>query len=312
MNKPSAVIDKSLFHELCKIPDSNARENLWQELHNNYQLVVPLILIEETVANAVQPGTKPTSEVQRLVDEVASHSSCWLEDMYEIAFAELVGGKPLSTLPALSHPVASEILQLRWDDESLKAHVQQRKQDSRATHDQWKAEQNRLTAAALTTELKNEGELFNVVLANFLPRLKEPAQKNEMLETILGNPFRRRHKESANAIDDAFSRFTPETFTKYYVSLTCINCRLAFFFAPIYTLPGSSSKERLRFLRQDQNNFYDAEYVSSALICERFLTRDEQQARMCHVFKLAQYWKGEVVFVSPKQDISTALPKALV
>ena len=131
-----------------------------------------------------------------------------------------------------------------------------------------------------------------------------------MLEAILGVPFRNRHSESP--IDDAFARFTSETFSRYPVTVKCITCRLAFFLAPIYTLPGSSPKHRRRFLKQEPNNFYDAEYVSSALICDRFLTRDEKQARMCRVFKSAGVWKGEVVCVSPKQNVCAALPHALL
>ena len=56
MSKQSAVIDKSLFHELCKYPDVKERERLWHELHLKYQLVVPLMLIEEVVANVARDG----------------------------------------------------------------------------------------------------------------------------------------------------------------------------------------------------------------------------------------------------------------
>src|ERR1700694_5155891 len=140
MNKPSAVIDKSLFHELCKIPDTKASEAIWHQLHHKYQLVIPLILSEETVVNAVTPGTKALAEVQRLVDQVAAHSSCWLEDMYEIAFSELVEGRPLTAPPPLADPVASELFRLRLDNEPLRAWVKQRREDTRTTHVRWKAE----------------------------------------------------------------------------------------------------------------------------------------------------------------------------
>ncbi len=310
MSKPSALVDKSLFHELCKIQDATTLEDLWHKLHEKYQLVMPLVLIEETVVNAVTPGTKPLDEIQQLIREVAAHSSCWLEDMYEIAFRELVECKPLTTLPPLADPMASEIFRLRLDDESLKAWVTQRRKDTREAHNRWRTEQQRLVASAYRTELRSEAQLFNVVRSEFLRRLNDPQQRKDMLEHILGVVFRRRHRESP--IDEAFAQFTPDTFTQFYVTLTCINCRLAFFLAPTFMLPGASPKEKLRFLKQAPNNLYDAEYVSSALICERFLTRDEGQARMCRVFKQAGYWKGEVVFVPPKDKISTALPAVLV
>lgn len=311
MSKISAVIDKSLFHELCKLPDAKERERLWHELHQKYQLVVPLMLIEETIVNAVAPGTKSFDEVERLIEQVALHSSCWLEDVHEIVFRELVEKARPPTLPPLADPMTVEIFKLRRDDDSLKRWVEERKEAARTTHNQWRDEQKRLVASAQTTELKSELELFDVVRSEFLRALLDENRRKEMLEHILGVTFRSRH-QNGELIDKVFSEFTPKSFTNYYVTLAFLQCRLAYVLAPVFTLPGSSPTSRLRFLKQEANNVYDAEYVTSALICDRFLTRDEKQARMCRIFELAGFWKGKVVYISPGQDIRTALPSAII
>ena len=312
MNKPSAVIDKSLFHELCKHPDVKKRERMWHELHLKYQLVIPPSLIEETVVNAVAPGTKPVDEIERLIEQVVQHHPCWLDDVYEIAFRELVSRTPLNTLPALAEPVAAEIFQLRFDNEALRHFVDNRKQDARSIHDQWKAEQQRLATSAKRTELTSESEMFEVVRCEFLRALLDEERRKEMLERILGMTFRRRHRGEKDSIDRAFAEFTQQTFSNYYVTLACLLIRMAYVAAPIFTLPGQSPRMRLRFLKQELNNVYDAEYVTSALICDRFLTRDEKQARMCRVFELGGFWKGKVVYIPPDQDICMAIPSALI
>lgn len=312
MSTQSAVIDKSLFHELCKYPDVKERERLWHELHLKYQLVVPLMLIEETVVNAVAPGKKPLDEVGRLIEQVALHHTCWLDDIHEIVFRDLVRRTPLTTLPPLAEPMAAEILKLHLDDAALKSWVEERKQNARVNHDQWKAEQQRLTASAKRTELTSESEMFDVVRSEFLRALLDETRRKEMLEHILGVTFRPRHPDEKDSIDIAFAEFTPQTFTNHYMTLAFLQTRLAFVLAPVFTLPGPSPHMKLRFLKQEPNNMYDAEYVTSALICNRFLTRDEKQARMCRIFELGGFWKGKVVYIPPDQDIRAAIPSALM
>ena len=270
------------------------------------------MLIEETVVNAVSPGKKPLAEVERLVEQVALHHTCWLDDIHEIVFRELVKGIPLTTLPPLAEPMSAEVFRLRLDDSRLKRWIEQRKQNARSTHDQWKAEQQRLMASAKRTELTSESEMFDVVRSEFLRALLDEGRRNEMLEHILGVTFRSRHQDEKDLIGRAFADFTPQTFTKYYATLAFLQCRLSYVLAPIFTMRGPSPSMKLRFLKQERNNMYDAEYVASALICNRFLTRDEKQARVCRVFEVGGFWKGKVVYIPPDQDIRSAIPSALV
>jgi len=312
MSTLSAIIDKSLFHELCKYPDVKERQRLWRELHLKYQLVVPPILIEETVVNAAAPGKKPLDEVRRLIEQVTRHHACWLEDIYEIAFCQLVRRTPPTALPPLTEPMAAEIFKLNLNDERLKRWVEERKKAARTIHDQWKAEQKRMTGWAKKTQLTNESEMFDVVRLEFLRALLDEETRKTMLEDILGVTFRSRHPDEKDSIDQAFAEFTTQTFSNYYIALACLLARLAYVLAPVFTLPGPSPHMRVRFLKQELNNVYDAEYVTSALICNRFLTRDEKQARMCRLFELGGFWKGKVVYIPAEQDIRAAFPNALV
>lgn len=269
------------------------------------------MLIEETVVNAVAPGKKPLNEVERLIEQVAFHHTCWLDDIHEIVFRDLVRRTPLTTLPPLAEPMAAEIFKLNLDDAALKRWVEERRQTARVIHKQWKAEQQRLAASAKRTELTSESEMFDVVRSEFLRALLDETRRKEILEHILGGTFRPRHPDEKDSIDRAFAEFTPQTFTNHYVTLALLQARLAYVLAPVFTLPGPSPHMKLRFLKQEPNNMYDADYLTSALICNRFLTRDEKQARMCRIFELGGFWKGKVVYIPSGQNICAAIPSAL-
>ena len=312
MRKPSAILDKSLFHQLCVHSDAEDQKRLWDALHERYQLVVPLILIEESVVNAVAPGNRPAEQVNRLIDQVAMHHTCWLDDLYEIVFRELVRKEPVSTLPPLSEPAKAEIFGLRFEDEGLQKWAEQRKQEARFTHNQWKNEQKRLALTAERAALADEAKLFDVVRSEFLRALLDATRRQDMLESIIGTCLRNRYPTESKSIDRAFAAYTPETFTQYYATLALLQVRLAYLFAPVFTLPGPSPHMPCRYLKQEPNNLFDSEYVTLALLCDRFLTRDEGQARMCRSFELGGFWKGKVIYIPADQDMSKAIPDALI
>jgi len=312
MHKPSAIVDKSLFHELCLQPDSDDQKRLWDALHDRYQLVVPLILVEESVVNAIAPGNRPAEQINRLIDQVAMHHTCWLNDLYEIVFHELVRKEPLSTLPLLKEPAKAEVFRLRSDDDGLQKWVEQRKQYARITHNQWKAEQQRLAPTADRAVLANEAKLFDVVRSEFHRALLDATRRKDMLEHIIGTCLRSRYPTESEFINRAFADYTPETFTQYYATLALLQVRLAFVLAPIFTLPGPSPHMPYRYLKQEPNNMFDSEYVTLALLCDRFLTRDEGQARMCRSFQLGGFWNGKVIYFPADDDMSKAIPNALL
>src|SRR5688572_10116552 len=102
MNKPLAVIDNCLFREICEEESESEREGYWSELYSRYQLVVPFVLIEEVIATVVRPGKTPAAVCERMQFQLAFLEPCWMEDVTEITFTELVEKRPLGKVPAPS------------------------------------------------------------------------------------------------------------------------------------------------------------------------------------------------------------------
>lgn len=51
--KSTAIIDKSLLHEVSELPKQE-REDFWKLLLGKYFVVVPFILLEEIIVNAIR------------------------------------------------------------------------------------------------------------------------------------------------------------------------------------------------------------------------------------------------------------------
>ena len=309
----SAVIDKSLFHELCKVPDPVTRAGLWADLHKVYLLVLPPSLIEETLKNAVFPGDKPADEVERLVTEVGAHSAHWMEEIDEIVFQELVGRRQIRGLPPMPDISRNRIFGLRRDDQALHQLFAEGRIEAAEDCTRRKSLQAqfrlRIVAEGMPTVLQNERQFFEAYLKpGLLFLFRDDKMKQEVMEMFLGGVLRRRHPDKQDAIDAAFSNFTPETFTQFYVTLARLLCHMAYLWGPTFMLPGHPGP---KFLKEEPNNRYDVDYVASAMVCRRFLTRDEQQARVARIFADSGFWKGKVVFLPPKLDIRTAIHQAL-
>jgi hypothetical protein len=73
-----------------------------------------------------------------------------------------------------------------------------------------------------------------------------------------------------------------------------------------------SKRERARTTVAFTPETFTNHYVTSALICNRFLTRDEEQARMCRIFELGGFWIGKVIYIPPGKRIRAAIPSALI
>jgi hypothetical protein len=57
VEKLTAVIDKSLFQEICSESETE-RNFFWNELFNRYQIVIPFALVEEIWTNLAKPNIK--------------------------------------------------------------------------------------------------------------------------------------------------------------------------------------------------------------------------------------------------------------
>jgi len=312
IERKSALLDKSFFQELCEQPDTHKRERLWDELYKRYQLVVPVPLIEECIAGSYPVEKRALPETHRIIESILIHQACWLEDILEIVFRELVLHEEIKKLPAIDSDIREAISQLSWNDPELDKWMFNRRVEARTVSTERKVMQQRLREQASHTTLSDEGELFQVLKAFFLHQMGETARRKTFLETLVASRMRARHPECSDDITHAISTYNLETFKDYPVTIKYINVTLAYLLAPVFILPGPSAQMPERFLREEPNNLCDAEYVASALICDRFITRDRQQARMCRVFKSCGLWGGEVIHIPAERNLEDAIPEVLI
>ena len=91
MNKPAAVIDKSLLQAICE-QDSAKRSASFKALFERYQVAVTSVLIEEVWVNLANPGGKtPPAVLANMIDFLIRQHGSWIAEPMEIAF--LVVGK---------------------------------------------------------------------------------------------------------------------------------------------------------------------------------------------------------------------------
>ncbi len=104
--KPTAVIDKSLFQEICFEPDEARRDSFWKELFNHYEIIIPFALVEEVWTNLAKPSPDKDpavfSEMKKKLLEMSSH---WIDDVVEIVFQELIQKKQFKNIPSPAQKV---------------------------------------------------------------------------------------------------------------------------------------------------------------------------------------------------------------
>ena len=72
-DKPTVIIDKSVFQTICSEPDESQRNFFWKEISSRYEIVIPFILIEEVWINLAKPGAKNlavVSEMAKTLSEI--------------------------------------------------------------------------------------------------------------------------------------------------------------------------------------------------------------------------------------------------
>lgn len=317
MNKPTAVIDKCLFQEICALESETARESCWNGLFDRYQLVIPVVMVEEILVNAVAPGKKDKEVIMTMCRELVRFQPCWMDDVHEIAFAELVDNRPLQKLPAPSETIVARLLGLQQDDPDLVEWVTQRKREKAETARNWKAAQDRLLPSPERVTVSSEEEFFDrTAKREFLIALQDSTRRLMVLEAILGGKFRRRHPHAAGLIDAAFKAYGPDNFMRYPHTLNCLTARLAYFFAPLVAVKRQGEAQSKRLLKRGEkpqrNNIEDEQYLISALVCDRLLTREEGLANMGRTFRAAKAWNGETRLVNPNRPVESeirAMPK---
>jgi len=318
MNKPAAVIDKSLLQAICE-QDSKKRSAYFKVLFEHYQVVVTLVLIEEIWVNlAKSHGKTPSSVLKNMKDFLIQQHDFWIDEPLEIAFSELVKGESIMPLPRPPNNLVDSFFKLRPDDPALVKWVNERTELIKSNTRQ----RVKIYAEILSTEksalVKNGRDFFEkFIRGKFVEMLSDPTRKRKLLENELGLTFRKNHPEWSNEIDKAFDGYSSDTFEKYQAALMCIIAAMFYFYAPLCKIVSpEDGNQPIKILGRgigaQSNNLADMRYVQSALLCDRLLTRDKGMHNVMTLLKDCGFWDGISVFIDPKADMQIQIPQKLL
>jgi len=318
VNKPAAVIDKSLLHAICE-QNSENRNASFRALFDHYHIVVSLVLIEEIWANLASPTAKtPPDVLANMKDFLISLHHSWIAEPLEISFLELVKGESIKPLPRPAASLVHSFSILPPNDPLLVKWMEDRA-SQRKTNIRHRVE---MFAAIQETDqfesVENGRDFFErFIRGRFVEMLSDPVRKRDLLERELGLAFRGTHPEWSKEIDEAFSSYSKETFADFQATLMCLIAGMFYFYAPLCKLVSRDNGNRpLKILgrgfRDQFNNLADQRYVQSALLCDRLLTRDEEMHNVMELLRDSGFWDGVSVFIDPKEDVGIQIPRDLL
>jgi hypothetical protein len=316
MNKPAAVIDKSLLQAICE-QDSEKRNAYYRILSKHYQVVVALVLVEEIWVNIAKPNKKtPPTVLANMRDFLRSHGS-WIDDPLEIAFTELVKGEPVKPLPRPANNLEHSFSMLRPDEPALVSWVTERTRQTESIIRQRVKEYADILPTDKFASFKNGRDFFEFIRVKFVEMLGNPSQKQKVLEGVLGLTFRANHPELSKKIDKAFDAYSSDTFEQYQAALNCIIAAMFYRYAPLCKIaPTGDRNQAIKILgrgfQAQFNNLADERYVQSALLCDRLLTCDEGMHKVMTLLKDCGFWDGISVFIDPKKDLEIQITRNLI
>jgi hypothetical protein len=302
----SLVLDKSGFQRLAEQPDQE-QVRLWNHLHAHYQVVIPTILMEEVIVNVADPGPLPPVVVQEMMKSLLRLLQCWMDDVFEIAFREMVEEQQMTKLPPFPADFVKRVRTLAPDNPELLKWANERKSNRDSTVQTRMDAQDKLLPRSERREMADEKEFWIRLKNQFLKVLQHPENRRELLEVVFGETFRTRHPDRVSAVNDAFARFTHETFTRYYVTLSILMVRLAFMYAPLVHFKNGPSRSVRRFIGRSvsdqRNNAADEQYIVAAMICSRLLTRDEGMKNVIEMFRMNGFTKCESLYLHSSASV---------
>ena len=305
MSVTSAIIDKSVFQRLCQTNNSP----LWNELFNRYQLVLPLVLVEEVLVNILDPGSKLMPETAEMQLQLQRLQPCWLEDIHEIAFREFVLGEKLTALPPPSDVFLKKLFNLKPDDSELQGWLVERRKLKKETVAQWKDAQQKMQPANGPLQVADECAFLREIVYPFFFRvLDDPGEKESFLRAVFEKTFQR-NLEHSNKITAAIQNYSRQNFTAFHITLICLIMRLCYFLGPIVKI--KSGRKIIKSGNQI-NNVEDGLYVAASMLGNRLITSDEEMARIANAFCAVGLWKGTVIHVEPNRKLEDLIPAILV
>jgi hypothetical protein len=325
MNKLSCVLDMSVLRPICeetvRYGEAHGRW-LWNCLFDRYQLAVPFVLIEEFLVRGAKPHEADDPAVlpevlREMAAQIVTLESCWLDDVHEIAFRELVLGQPDRQFPAPPAHLVRNLFELKSGDPKLLEWIEDRRSTKERSVRARIEQQDRLKSVGEFDTATSEVEFFrNVVRGQLQPRLEDPAGRVEMLEAILGMNFRHRHPEHGHAIDEAFRNFTRVRSAQYPLTLGCVLASFFYFYAPLVKIvssPKNSPRTIIkRSFKSQLNNLQDEQYVATALMCQRLLTADKGMKNLMEVFRRHGVWKTEAILIDRNRRLADQFPGILM
>jgi len=315
VNRPTAVIDKSVLHAICEQP----RERLdfyFNNLLERYRLVVPSVLVEEVWVNLAIPGAKSLEAIANMAECLLHLRDSWIAEPLEIAFAEMVKRESIEILPPPREEVMNSFFTLRSDNAALAKWVNDRLELRKIITQERIAQQAAILSPGKFARVADERGFFEkFIRVKFFEMLASNERKRNLLEGVLGPTFRTRHPDCSIEIDAAFDAYSLATCNSFPVTLNCIMTAMFYFYAPLCKIRSPNGKQERKILGRgfsdQRSNLDDEKYVQSALMCARLLTRDLGMRNVMGLLKASGLWNGQSVFLDPKGDLAAQIPKRL-
>lgn len=313
MDKPTAIIDKSLLQRICGEPKIQ-RDVLMNLLRGKYQLVVAFSLVDEVLANIADcpPGKDPfvIAEMKRQID--ALHM-CFLNEVWEIAFEELVLNKPLSILPCQNNRFLQNYAGLDLKATGFLEAAQARRQQRKEVEQYWKSQQNAWIPPGTFLGAASEKHFYATVAQDLRQRLGSPELKTPLLENLLGSVFRDRHPDDGERIQAGFDLLSDHNINSFPFTRNFLVVQLIYRYGPLTKIVNRDFPPPILDRGDQLNNLEDWQYVLSATLCERLLTGDEPMARVMQMLKANGLWNGDIVWIDKNdKDLANQISNRLL
>lgn len=302
--KPRAVIDMSVLEEICREPSREIRENTWKYLTETYQLVFPIVLVEEAVCKWLKTDGIPPNHVIELVGRINGCWRLWLDDIHNITARELLEGQLPNSLPPAGLGFVNTALALKHGTQGARQWLQNRKGEAKSieTARRQSKKQALQHKPKKQSEVLNETALFVDVLVPFVHWLtSNPANGRGCVENMIVSLLRRRFPALSQQFTAAVDELLSPRWGQFYLTIGILLARVAYLAAPLFVLQQPRFGKPGPFLEIHRNDRTDEEYVTSAFLCQRLLTQDLGMARIMAAFEDGGFWKGKTVFLPKGQ-----------
>jgi len=315
MKTRTAVIDKSLLHEICKQPEKE-RDRCFELLLKRYALVIPAVLVEEVWVEWSHPDRKREPFAENLVHCLLELRNTWIAEPIEIAFQELVNHQPISMLPKPSPQLLGSFDSLDNCDPELVRWMTERRLSRERHVENRVAQQQRRSIDIRDVTFERPGQVLRqVVLPQIEGILRDREERAKLLDGLLGQGFRATHPEASSEIEVGLARFQAETMHQYRVTQDLIATAMAYFYSPLCQIRDPNTFQTRSLVKPSKkaqrNSLADERYVQSALLTGGLLTRDRDMAAIATIFEDAGWWAGHVVFFDPRVPLRESMEVTL-